>query len=94
VRAQDILPLLIQRFEFHLFFPFGNPIDPFIDRTFGPNFDRSRRSDRAFIDEVQERDARELAAGNLKPAHMIAPGRNGSGDLAGVRRRTYANSFA
>jgi SAM-dependent methyltransferase len=72
VRAQDILPLLIQRFDFHFFFPFGNLIDPFIDRTFGPRFDRSQRSDREFIDEVQNRDTREIAAGNIKPTHMIA----------------------
>jgi SAM-dependent methyltransferase len=72
VRAQDILPLLIDRFEFHLFFPFGNLIDPFVDRTFGPNFDRVQPCDRAFIDEVHNRDHQELIAGHLKPTHIIA----------------------
>lgn len=72
VRAQDILPLLIDRFQFRLFAPFGNLIDPFIDRNFGPNFDPARVSDRAFIDAVHHRDEQELAAGRLKPTHLIA----------------------
>jgi SAM-dependent methyltransferase len=72
VRAQDILPLLIDQFQFRLFAPFGNLIDPFIDRSFGPNFDPARFSDRAFIDAVHHRDEQELAAGRLKPTHLIA----------------------
>src|SRR5262249_816649 len=39
VRAQDILPLLIERFHFEYFIPYGNVIDPFVERSFGHNFD-------------------------------------------------------
>ena len=39
IRAQDILPLLVERFTFDEFIGFGNVIDPFVDRSFGPNFD-------------------------------------------------------
>ena len=72
VRAQDILPLLLQRFHFEVFLPFGNVIDPFIDRAFGGNFDPAREWDRAFIDRVHERDEAEIRSGRIKPTHMFA----------------------
>lgn len=72
VRSQDILPLLLEQFHFHLFIPYGNVIDPFIDRAFGCHFDASAEWDQAFIDEVHQRDEDELASGRLKPTHMIA----------------------
>jgi len=72
VRSQDILPLLVEQFHFHLFIPYGNVIDPFIDRAFGCHFDSSTEWDRTFIDEVHQRDEHELASGRLKPTHMIA----------------------
>ena len=64
VRSQDILPLLLQNFHFRLFVPFGNIIDPFIDRSFGHHFDPAAEWDRAFIDRVQARDEAGLAAGS------------------------------
>ncbi len=72
VRAQDILPLLLQRFGFEVFLPFGNLIDPFIDRGFGHHFDPQRQWDRDFIDRVHARDEAELRAGNITPTHMLA----------------------
>ena len=72
VRAQDILPLLLERFGFEVFLPFGNAIDPFIDRGFGHHFDPAREWDRNFIDRVHARDEAELAAGRITPTHMLA----------------------
>jgi len=72
VRAQDILPLCIERFGFELFVPFANVIDPFIDRGFGHHFDAEREWDRAFIDRVHARDAAEIDAGRITPTHMMA----------------------
>ena len=72
IRAQDILPLLIAHFEFDAFLPFANVIDPFVDRTFGPNFDAGNPDDCAFIDRVHERDAFEIARGAIKPTHILA----------------------
>lgn len=72
IRAQDILPLLIAHFEFDAFLPFANVIDPFVDRTFGPNFDAANPEDCAFIDRVHERDAFEIARGAIKPTHILA----------------------
>ncbi|MBT8061884.1 MAG: class I SAM-dependent methyltransferase [Gammaproteobacteria bacterium] len=76
IRAQDILPLLVQRFHFDFFFPYGNIIFPFVDRAFGHNFDATADWDRDFIDRVHIRDEQELLAGNIKPTAMLAAMRN------------------
>jgi SAM-dependent methyltransferase len=72
IRAQDILPLLSQRFHFDLFVPFANVIAPFVDRSFGHNFDVNSEADRAFIDQVHARDDAEIRAGHIKPTQMFA----------------------
>jgi trans-aconitate methyltransferase len=87
VRAQDILPLLIERFGFELFVAYGNVIDPFVDRAFGANFDAGSEADRAFIDRVHARDEAEMLAGRIKPTHMLALMRR----ERGVATRCYQN---
>ena len=72
IRAQDILPLLLDRFHFELFVAYANVIDPFVDRTYGGNFDAAASWDRGFIDQVQARDEQEIASGRIKPTHMLA----------------------
>jgi SAM-dependent methyltransferase len=72
IRAQDILPLLIERFGFETFAAWGNLVDVFVDRGFGHNFDPEREEDRAFIDAVAELDERLIDEGVLTPTHMIA----------------------
>lgn len=76
IRAQDVLPLLVERFEFELFLGFGNVIDVFVDRGFGPNFDPDAAWDQDFIRRVHERDMRGLVSGELKPTHVMAVMRN------------------
>ena len=72
IRSQDILPLLLQNFHFHLFIAFANVIEPFVDRAFGYNFDAGAAWDRGFIDSVHQRDEHEFASGALKPTHILA----------------------
>lgn len=72
IRAQDILPLLLERFDFRLFVGCCNVIDVFIDRSFGPNFKADRQWDREFIDRLHAFDEQALIAGTLKPTHMLA----------------------
>jgi len=76
IRSQDILPLLTEMFHFELFAAFGNLIYPFVERSFGPNFDPASQWDRCFIDDVHARDQLEIRSGRLKPAHMLAVVRN------------------
>ncbi len=72
IRAQDILPTLLERFEFYKFIGFANVIDPFIDRAFGHNFNADAEWDRAFIDRIHQLDEAGFADGRLKPTHMFA----------------------
>lgn len=72
IRAQEVLPLLCERFGFELFLAWGNVIDPFIDRGFGHHFDPEKEWDRAFIDRVHERDEGEILGGRITPTHMMA----------------------
>lgn len=72
VRAQDILPLLLERFGFKLFLGYGNVVMPFIDRSFGHHFDAKDPADRAFIDRIQARDDAAIRAGEITPCAMFA----------------------
>jgi len=72
IRSQDILPLLIERFRFQFFFAFANVIDPFVDRSYGPNFDPKSEWDRLFIDSVHACDEAEILSGRVKPTRMLA----------------------
>ena len=72
IRAQDILPLLVERFAFDVFIGFANAIDPFVDRSFGPNFSVERDWDRDFIDRVHARDEAAILSGTITPTHMLA----------------------
>jgi SAM-dependent methyltransferase len=85
IRAQDIMPLLVERFAFDAFIGFANVIDPFVDRSFGPNFSVDKDWDRNFIDRVHARDAVALARGEITPTHMLAAmcvGREGENRFA------------
>jgi hypothetical protein len=72
IRAQDILPLLVEHFNFSFFFPYGNIVFVPIDRTFGHNFNADADWDRDFIDRVHARDEAGLISGELKPTSMLA----------------------
>ncbi len=72
IRAQDILPALLQRFHFEVFCPWGGIVLPFIERRFGWNYDPKRDEDRAIIDSIAGRDAQLLAEGAVKPTQLVA----------------------
>ncbi|HET8941071.1 MAG TPA: class I SAM-dependent methyltransferase [Rudaea sp.] len=72
IRAQDIVPLLLERFDFQLFIGFCNVIDVFIDRSFGHNFKADQEWDRMFIDRLHAFDEEAFQRGALTPTHMMA----------------------
>lgn len=78
VRAQDVLPCLLDAFNFELFIGFGNVIDIFIDRSFGPNFDADNAQDRAFIDRVHAIDEAAILDGSITPTHALIVARSSS----------------
>ncbi len=72
IRAQDILPLLKENFEFELIIPFANLVTVFIDRPFGPNFDVNKPEDLAFIDKIHNLDEQNFQDNIYQPTQMVA----------------------
>jgi SAM-dependent methyltransferase len=72
IRAQDILPLLLERFGFSHFAAWGGVIDIFLDRGFGHNYSNTNPEHRAFIDRLEEVSSSMLNAGFVKPTQMFA----------------------
>jgi SAM-dependent methyltransferase len=72
IRSQDILPLLLEQFHFEFFFAFANIVSPFVERSFGVNFDPSAPWDRDFIDAVNECDKQAIASSRIPPTHLLA----------------------
>lgn len=71
VRAQDILPLLLESFSFEKFVAFGNIPDVFLDRAYGPNFSPVREFDLKFIQLCERLNTHFIDNGFVKPTMMI-----------------------
>ena len=72
IRAQDILRLLVERFEFEIFAPYACITLPIVERRFGRNFDPDDPADIAFVDRLAQRDQELLDAGTVKPTQLVA----------------------
>ena len=72
IRAQDILPLLVERFEFEVFAPYACIALPLVERRFGGNFDARDAADVAFVDRLARREAELLDSGAVKPTQLVA----------------------
>jgi SAM-dependent methyltransferase len=73
IRAQDILPLLIEcGFGFERFFATGGLTDVFYDRRFGPNFDLGNALDVQFLERLHWLQEDLLERGKIKPVEMFA----------------------
>jgi len=67
IRAQDILPLLVEKFTFRGFLGFGNLPDIFIERGFGHNLKVDNPHDTDFIDFLECLNSLLIDLGYLKP---------------------------
>jgi len=72
IRAQDILPLLIQYFSFDAFIAYGNLINIFCDRAFGHNFNNKNSDDLRLIDMIAQLDDFFIENGIYKPTNLVA----------------------
>jgi hypothetical protein len=72
IRAQDILPLLIQRFGFTHFAAWGGVTDTFLDRGFGHNFSHTDPEHLAFVDRLEAVNTAMHDIGFVKPTQMFA----------------------
>ncbi len=71
IRAQDVLPELIKRFNFKLFIAASSVVDVFIDRAFGHHFDVAQAWDLDFIDRLHAYDEQALLSGELTPTRFL-----------------------
>lgn len=72
IRAQDILPLLLGKFDFRSFLASGGITDVFIDRSFGHNLDPGLPADLAFVDFLQLINDKLIDGGIIKPTNIFA----------------------
>ena len=72
VRAQDILPLCVERFKFRRFLGWGSLMEVFTDRGFGPNFDPADPFDREILRRIQLLEDGLIDTGFIKPTAMAA----------------------
>lgn len=93
VRAQDILPLLLERFHPDVYISFLNVADPFIDRVYGPNFDIDSPEDRAFIDALGRLDDAAIDLQLVTPTHLIGSFRTQPVQCRYPRRRSPARTM-
>lgn len=93
VRAQDILPLITQRFNTSKFVGVGGFIDIFIDRSFGHGFDMSKENDRAFVDVACKINDMMLDADMIKPTTIFGYFTNSAECTVSYRGRTPARSI-
>jgi SAM-dependent methyltransferase len=98
IRAQDIMGLLADRFDFEQILTYGGLTDVFIDRAFGPNLDPQREEDRQFIDSLQMVEDNLAAAGSIKPTQIYAVARRrgtiDSNDLQEYARKAVRDPIA
>lgn len=71
IRAQDVLPCLLEHFDFDLCIAFGCLTTAIVNRRFGWNYDVENAEDRQRIDALAEREQALLASGQLKPTQLL-----------------------
>lgn len=72
IRAENILPLLVERFGFTHFAAWGGLPDTFLDRGFGHNYSPTNQQHCEFIDTLQAVNSSLTKAGFIKPTQMFA----------------------
>jgi SAM-dependent methyltransferase len=72
IRAQDILPLLVERFDFDAFLGYGGITDPFLGRRFADNFRADDPIATGFIELIEHTNDGLLLAGSVRPTRMAA----------------------
>ena len=71
IRAQDILPLLIQYFDIEMFLPFSTIMNRFVDRVYGHNFNVNDPKDQKLISALLDLDNEFLQTKKLSPTQAF-----------------------
>jgi SAM-dependent methyltransferase len=71
VRSQDIVEVLDRYFSPEWFVAFGNLVDVYVDRAFGPNYSSRQARDVKLLTFIADLDRDCIAAGVFPPTHLI-----------------------
>jgi SAM-dependent methyltransferase len=71
IRAQDIMPCLVERFSFTRLCVWGGMLDALIDRGYGHNYDPDVKEDAALVDWLWEWDCARLKGRETTPTQII-----------------------
>ncbi|WP_020668972.1 class I SAM-dependent methyltransferase [Amycolatopsis nigrescens] len=93
IRAQDVLPVLMDYLHPSLFLGIGNVIDPFVDRVYGHNFDLTEARDRALIERLGVLDDSLVDLGVVTPTRLTAMFHPSPQPLRAYRDRTPERSI-
>lgn len=72
IRAQDILPLMLEKFHFSHFYSHGGIVERFINRGFGHNYSIDLEEDVRFASMLQEVNDALLDGRFVTPTQMVA----------------------
>jgi SAM-dependent methyltransferase len=72
VRAQDILPLLVEKFWFEGFVGAGGFVDPIFERGYGQSFDMTAARDVGLVDFLSMTNDVLIRSGEIKPTMIFA----------------------
>lgn len=85
IRAQDIQPLLVERFDFEGFVAGGGFMDVLFDRGYGQSIDIENPREKALVEFLSEMNEMLLETGRIKPTMIFAHMRR-QGDGSGAPR--------
>ncbi len=94
IRAQDILPLLIDNYQFEVFVPFFSCINRIIDRVYGHNYNidsNNPNNDIALLEHLWYMDELFLQTKYLPPTQMIAKVVDPRIEIKQFKSRIYQN---
>ncbi len=72
IRAQDVLPLMLERFSFLRFYAYGGITERFLNHALGPNFSLANEDDLSFVNSLELLNDAAIDGGLIKPTQMLA----------------------
>lgn len=72
IRAQNVLPLLNERFGYSAFYAFGGIVERFMNRGWGANYSSDNENDLSFIANLQVINDILLDSGQITPTQICA----------------------
>lgn len=94
IRAQDIMPLMVENFHFSHFYAFGGIVERFVNRGFGHCYDTNSSEDKDFCIGLQAVNDFTIDSGIITPTQIVAyAGKRYLKDVRCWKNRTPMNAI-